>query len=168
MWTPGSMATASGSASTLCMGRFGRNCCQTTFSGTRRGNDTDGSTAASGGGSGGYRLCDPSATRSSSLRRTCGWCLSSILRHIGGSCRYSTETGLRHPIMAQLQIPLGRLPFRFPSCSSLIRCSMSLLRKPSRFVRSRGRRSGSHSCSSFSPGQVVARPLCATTGAHGR
>ena len=35
-------------------------------------------------------------------------------------------------------------------------------------MRSRGRRSRSHSCSSNSPGQVVARPLCATTGAPGR
>ena len=37
MWTPGSMATTSGSASTLCMGHSGRGCCQTTFSGSRRG-----------------------------------------------------------------------------------------------------------------------------------
>ena len=42
MWTPGSMATLSGSALTLCMGHSGRSCCQTTFSGTRRGNGTDG------------------------------------------------------------------------------------------------------------------------------
>ena len=59
-------------------------------------------------------------------------------------------------------------PQRFPSCSLLIRCSMSLLCRSSRFVRSCGRRSRSHSCSSFSPGQVVARPLCATTDALGR
>ena len=72
------------------------------------------------------------------------------------------------PVMAQLQIPLDRLPQRFPSCGSFVRCSMSLLRRSSRFVRSRGRRSRSHSCSSISPGQVVARPLCATTSAHGR
>ena len=48
MWTPGSMATTSGSASTPCMGRFGRSYCRTTCSGTRRGNATDGSTTASG------------------------------------------------------------------------------------------------------------------------
>ena len=34
-------------------------------------------------------------------------------------------------------------------------------------MRCRGRRLRSHSCSSNSPGQVVARPLCATTGAYG-
>ena len=34
-------------------------------------------------------------------------------------------------------------------------------------MRCRGRRSRSHSCSSNSPGQVVARPLCATTDAYG-
>ena len=34
-------------------------------------------------------------------------------------------------------------------------------------MRCRWRRSRSHSCCSFSPGQVVARPLCATTGAYG-
>ena len=48
MWITGLMATTSGSASTPCMGRFGRGCCRTTCSGTRRGNATDGSTAASG------------------------------------------------------------------------------------------------------------------------
>ena len=67
------------------------------------------------------------------------------------------------PVMAQLQDLLVCLPLRLPSCSSLIRCSMSLLRRSSRFVRSRGRRSRSHSCSSYSLGQVVARPLRATT-----
>ena len=35
------MATTSGSALTLCTGPSGRGCCQTTFSGTRRGNATD-------------------------------------------------------------------------------------------------------------------------------
>ena len=48
MWITGSMATSSGSALTLCMGHSGRSCCQTTFSGTRRGNGTDGSMVASG------------------------------------------------------------------------------------------------------------------------
>ena len=48
MWITGLMATTSGSASTLLMGRFGRGCCRTTCSGTRRGNATDGSMAASG------------------------------------------------------------------------------------------------------------------------
>ena len=46
MWITGSMATKSGFASTLCMGPFGSSCCQTTFSGTRRGNGTDDSTVA--------------------------------------------------------------------------------------------------------------------------
>ena len=36
---------------------------------------------------------DHAATSSSSFRRTCGWCLSSILRHSGFSCRSSAETG---------------------------------------------------------------------------
>ena len=53
------------------------------------------------------------------------------------------------PVMAQLQIPLGLLPLRFPSCSTLIRCSMSLLRRSSKFVRCRGRQSRPHYCSSF-------------------
>ena len=48
MWITGSMATSSGSALTLCMGHSGRSCCQTTFSGTRRGNVTDGSMVAWG------------------------------------------------------------------------------------------------------------------------
>ena len=48
MWIAGSMATTSGSALTLCTGPFGRGCCQTTFSGTRRGNGTDGSTVTMG------------------------------------------------------------------------------------------------------------------------
>ena len=68
------------------------------------------------------------------------------------------------PVMAQLQDLLDCLPMRFPSC----RCSMSSLRRSSRFVRSRGIRSRSHRCSSYSPGQVVACPLCATTSTHGR
>ena len=61
------------------------------------------------GGSGGYGLCDPSATSSSSLCRTCGWCLSSILRQSGGSCRYSTETGRRHPCHGAVAGSLGVL-----------------------------------------------------------
>ena len=75
-----------------------------------------------------------------------------------------------YPVMAQRLFPLVQCsrPLRFRSCSTLIRCSMSLLRSSSRFVQSRGRWSRSHSCSSISPGQVVARPLCATTSAHGR
>ena len=47
MWTPGLMATTSGSAWTLCMGHSGKSCCQTTFSGSRRGNGADGSMVAS-------------------------------------------------------------------------------------------------------------------------
>ena len=67
-----------------------------------------------GGGSGGYRLCDPSATSSSSLRRTCGWCLSSILRQSGGSCRYSTETGRRHPCHGAVADSLGPIAIEIP------------------------------------------------------
>ena len=44
MWITGSMATTSGSALTLCTGLSGRGRCQTTCSGTGRGNGTDGST----------------------------------------------------------------------------------------------------------------------------
>ena len=75
-----------------------------------------------------------------------------------------------YPVMVPRSFPLVQFsrPLRFPSCSTLIRCSMSLLRSSSRFVLSRGRRSRSHSCSSNFPGKVVARPLCATTDAHGR
>ena len=40
-------------------------------------------------------------------------------------------------------------PLRFTSCSTLTVCSMSLLRRSSRFVRSRGKQSRSHSCSLF-------------------
>ena len=87
MWTPGSMAMTSGSASTPCMGRFGRGCCRTTCSGTRRGNATDG---------------------------TCGWCLSSILRQSGGSCRYSTETGRRHPCHGAVADSLGPIAIVIP------------------------------------------------------
>ena len=115
------------------------------------------------GGSGGYGLCDPSATSSSSLCRTCGWCLSSILRQSGGSCVILQRQVVDIPVMAQLQDLLVYLPLRLPSCSSLIRCSMSLLYRSGRFLRSRGIRSRSHSCSSYSPDQVVARPLRATT-----
>ena len=159
MWTPGSSP---------CMGRFGRSCCRTTCSGTRRGNVTDGSTAALGCGSGGYRLCDPSATSSSSLRRTVDGALFNSSAEWWFLPFFLQRQVVDIPVMAQLQTPLDRLPLRFPSCSTMIRCSMSLLRRSSRFVRSRGRRSRSHSCSSFSLEQVVARPLCATTSAHGR
>ena len=48
MWTPGSMAMMSGSVLTPCKGHFGKSCCQTTFSGSRRGNGADGSMVASG------------------------------------------------------------------------------------------------------------------------
>ena len=48
MWITGSMASSSGSALTLCMGHSGRSCCQTAFSGTCRGNGTDGSTVTMG------------------------------------------------------------------------------------------------------------------------
>ena len=74
-----------------------------------------------------------------------------------------------YPVMVQRTFPLVSSADHedSPSCSTLITCSMSLLRSSSRFVRSRGRRSRSHSCSSNSPGQVVARPLCATTDAYG-
>ena len=44
MWTLGSTATTSGSASTPCKGHTGGSCCQTTGSGTGLGNGTDGST----------------------------------------------------------------------------------------------------------------------------
>ena len=47
-WTPGSMATTSGSALTPCTGHTGRSCCQTTVSATRRGKGTDGSTVILG------------------------------------------------------------------------------------------------------------------------
>ena len=46
MWITGSMATMSGFASPLCVSPFGSSCCQTTFSGTRRGKGTDDSTVA--------------------------------------------------------------------------------------------------------------------------
>ena len=52
------------------------------------------------GGSGGYGLCVPSATSSSSL---------SILRQSGGSCRYSPETGRRHPCHGAVAGSLGVL-----------------------------------------------------------
>ena len=110
MWTPGSMATTSGFASTPCMGRFGRSCCRTTCSGTRRGNATDGSTAASGCGSGGYRLCDPPATSSSSLRRTCGWCPLQFIDRVVVLAVILQRQVVDIPVMAQLKIPLERLP----------------------------------------------------------
>ena len=69
-----------------------------------------------------------------------------------------------YPVMAQFVQQTTEIS----SCSLLLRCSMSLLCRSSRFVRSRGRRSRSHSCSSISLGQVVARPLCAATDVLGR
>ena len=48
IWITGSMGTTSGSALTLSTGLSGSGCCQTTFSGTRCGNGTDGSTVTSG------------------------------------------------------------------------------------------------------------------------
>ena len=86
-----------------------------------------------------------------------GWCLSSVHRQSGGYCRYATETGARsvklcildwidmpvvvhvkvvdNPVMAQRPFPLVQCsgPLRFPRCSPLIRCSMSLLRRFSSF-----------------------------------
>ena len=88
-----------------------------------------------------------------------GWCLSSVHRQSGGYCRYAAETGRRHPCHGAVADSSGPFAIGFPKCSTLIRCLMSLLRRSSRFVRSRVRRSRSHSCSSNSPGQVVARPL---------
>ena len=122
-----------------------------------------------------------------------GWCLVRQWIHVpastycGGPSFSSsskwwilllfTETGTHSVNCASRRLPchgaedvsLGLVsrPRRFPSCSTLIRCSMSLLRSSSRFLRSRGRRSRSHSCSLNSPGQVVVRPLCATTDAYG-
>ena len=100
-----------------------------------------------------------------------------VHRQSGGYCSYlqrqvrtvSNCASRRLPCHGAEDVSLGLVsrPRRFPSCSSLIRCSMSLLRSSSRFVRSRGRRSKSHSCSSNSPAQVVARPLSATTDAYG-
>ena len=88
-----------------------------------------------------------------------------------------TETGTHSVNCASRRLPchgaedvslgVGSRPQRFTSCSTLIRCQLSLSCRFSRFVRCRGRRSRFHSCSSNSPGQVVARPLCATTDAHG-
>ena len=81
-----------------------------------------------------------------------------------------TVQGRRLPCHGADDVSLGLVqrPQRFPSCSTLIKYSMSLSCSSSRFVRSRGRRSRSHSCNSNFPGQVVARPLCATTVASGR
>ena len=86
-----------------------------------------------------------------------GWCFT-VPRQIGGYCRYATETGTHsfklcimdwidmsvvvhvkvvdNPVTAQrpfLSVQFSR-PLRFPSCSPLIRCSMSLLRKFSSFL----------------------------------
>ena len=52
-----------------------------------------------------------------------------------------------------------RKPLRFSSCSSLTRCSMSVVQQSVR------RQSRSHSCSQLSMDTVVACPLCATTDA---
>ena len=100
-----------------------------------------------------------------------------VHRQSGGYCSYlqrqvhtvSNCASRRLPCHGAEDVSLGLVsrPRRFPSCSTLIRCSMSLLRSSSRFLRSRGRRSRSHSCSSYSLDQVVARPLRATTDAYG-
>ena len=116
-----------------------------------------------GGGSGGYGLCDPSATSSSSLAELVDGASLQFFDRVVVLAVILQRQVVDIPVMAQLHDLLVCLPLRLPSCSSLIRCSMSLLRRSSRFVRSRGIWSRSHSCSSYSLGQVVARPLRATT-----
>ena len=100
---------------------------------------------------------DVSATMPDKLQQSSpnsGWCLSSVHRQSCGYCRYATETGTHsvklcifglvidmpvvvhvkvvdNPVMVQrpfLLVQFSR-PLRFPSCSPLIRCSMSLLRR---------------------------------------
>ena len=102
----------------------------------------------------------------------------SVHRQSGGHCSYLQRQirtvhfvqGRRLQCHGAEDVSLGLVQqtTEIPQLQFIDQVLMSSLRRSSRFVGSCGIQSISHSCSSYSPGQVVARPLCATIVAYGR